>query len=70
MNTFRFKIFVSYFILLVLFLSFMFPFVTNSVERIVIQSMNDRAAALIATLDEAQDEKSLIQAVKAAARFG
>jgi len=64
MKTFRFKIFASYLVLLLIFLSFMFPFVTNSVQRLVIESMNDRANELIETLKDAPDNKSLAQTVK------
>lgn len=64
MNTIRFKVFVSFVVLLLLFLACMVPFVTNSVQHIVVQSMNDRADELIDMMQEAQDEESLVQAVK------
>jgi len=42
----------------------MFPFVTNSVQRIVTQSMSDRAEELIDTVRVAEDEKAMVKALK------
>jgi two-component system, OmpR family, phosphate regulon sensor histidine kinase PhoR len=42
----------------------MFPFVTNSVQNIVLQSMSERADELVETITEAEDERGLIQALK------
>ncbi|MDB6081493.1 MAG: hypothetical protein JWO53_765 [Chlamydiia bacterium] len=64
MKTFRFKIFISYLVLLLVFLSIMIPFVSNSVQHIVVKSMRDRADELIETITDARDEADLAQAVK------
>ena len=64
MKTIRFKVFVSLIIILVLFLSCMIPFVTNSVQRIVIHSMNDRADELITLMQESKNESEMIKIVK------
>lgn len=64
MRTFRFKIFISYLALLLLFLLCMFPFVTDSVQRIVVRSMSDRADELIDSIQESTDEQELVQALK------
>lgn len=64
MKRFHFKIIFSFLVLLIIFLSCMFPFISNSVQRIVINSMNERAAELIETVQVAQDEDGLIQMLK------
>lgn len=64
MKTFRQKIFVSYFILLLLFLALVFPFVRNSVEQIVFRSMDDRAEEIIAKLQESNDIEDLLRILR------
>ncbi len=64
MKTFRQKIFVSYFILLLLFLALIFPFVRNSVEQIVFRSMDDRAEEIIAKLQESNDIEDLLRILR------
>src|ERR1700674_2735993 len=64
MKTLRFKIFCSYFLLLILFLGCMFPFVTNSVQRIVLRSMSDRAEELIEALQDSKSQQEVIQVLK------
>ena len=64
MRSFRQKVFLSYIILLLLFLGLMFPFVTNSVQQIVFHSMSECADELIEDLTKAKDEEELIQILK------
>ena len=64
MKTIRFKVFISLVAILVLFLACMIPFVTNSVQRIVVQSMSDRADELIEMMQETYDEHAAVQVVK------
>lgn len=64
MRSFRQKVFLSYVILLVLFLGLMFPFVTNSVQQIVFHSMSECADSLIKDLSAAKTEEELIQILK------
>jgi signal transduction histidine kinase len=63
-RSFRQKFFVSYLVLLFVFLALMFPFVAGSVHRIVYNSMNNRADELIAKLKDAKDEAGLIETIK------
>src|SRR5437660_11613029 len=64
MKTVRFKIFISYLVLLLVFLACMFPFVTNSVQRIVVRSMSDRADELIESVATAEDDADLVEILK------
>ncbi len=64
MNSFRQKIFISYLILLIVFLVLMFPFVTGSVEQIVFKTMSERADELIDIVKQTHDDDSLIAALK------
>jgi len=64
MHSFRQKVFVSYIVLLVLFLAVMFPFVTNAVQQIVFASMTDCAHDITKELEEAQDASELVQMLK------
>lgn len=64
MRTFRQKILVTYFILLLLFLALLFPFVTNSVEEIVYRSMSDRADELIGKLKDSADTEDLLRTLR------
>jgi len=69
MRSFRQKVFVSYIALLVLFLTLMFPFVTNSVQQIVFRSMSDCANGLIRELVVAEDEAGIVQILKKQKKF-
>ncbi len=64
MRSFRQKVFVSYVILLLVFLGLMFPSVTNSVQQIVVRSMNDCAVELIRELEVAQNDEDLVRILK------
>ena len=64
MRSFRQKVFVSYILLLLLFLGLMFPFVTNSVQQIVFRSMNDCADELIQELIVAKNAEELVENLK------
>lgn len=64
MKTIRFKVFISLVAILLLFLACMIPFVTNSVQRTLVQSMSDRADELIEMMQETKDEHALVQVVK------
>lgn len=63
-RSFRQKFFLSYLVLLILFLALMFPFVAAGVQKIVHKSMCNRADELVAKMLEAKDEEELIQAIK------
>jgi two-component system, OmpR family, phosphate regulon sensor histidine kinase PhoR len=64
MRSFRQKVFLSYIILLLVFLGLMFPSVTDSVQRIVFRSMNDCADELIHELVTAKNDEELVQVLK------
>ncbi len=64
MRSFRQKVFVSYILLLLLFLGLMFPFVTNSVQQIVFRSMNDCADELIQELIVAKNAEEMVENLK------
>ena len=64
MRSFRQKVFVSYILLLLLFLGLMFPFVTNSVQQIVFRSMNDCADELIQELIVAKNDEGIVESLK------
>ena len=64
MRSFRQKVLISYVAVLGVFFAFMFPFVTNSVQKIIFQSMSDRADEIIRKLQYAQSEKELVTIVK------
>lgn len=63
-RSFRQKFFFSYFALLLIFLALMFPFVAGSVQKIVYNSMCNRADELIAKLELAKDEEGLLRVIK------
>lgn len=63
-RSFRQKFFFSYFALLLVFLALMFPFVAGSVQKIVYNSMCNRADELIAKLELAKDEEGLLRVIK------
>ncbi|MCE5293686.1 MAG: HAMP domain-containing histidine kinase [Chlamydiales bacterium] len=62
--SFRQKFFLSYFALLVVFLALMFPFVSSSVQKIVLGSMKGRADELVTGLLKAKNQDELIQIIK------
>lgn len=64
MKTFRFKIFISNVLLLVVFWALIFPFVTNSVQHMAIQAISDRADELIDVITKVPDTNGLIQATE------
>ena len=64
MRSFRKKVFLSYVILLLVFLGLMFPSVTNSVQQIVFRSMNDCADELIHELVIAKNDEELVQVLQ------
>jgi len=60
MKSFRQKVFISYVIVLVLFLILMFPFVTKSVQQIVFRSMSDCADRIVEELVVAKTPEDLV----------
>jgi len=64
MRSFRQKVFLSYIVLLLVFLGLMFPSVTNSVQRIVFRSMNDCAEELIHEFEAVKSDEELVQVLK------
>ncbi len=64
MKTFRLKIIASYALLLVIFLSSIFPIITQSVQKIVVQSMEEAADALVSTIQQADDEAAISRIMK------
>ena len=62
--TFRKKIFLSYLILFALFLALMYPYATQKVKEIIIQTMNDRTTELIEIIKEAPNDAELIKFLK------
>lgn len=64
MFTFRQKIFISYVLVFLVFLSLMFPFSSWMVSNIIFKSMRDRATELIARIQSAPNNESLIRRLK------
>lgn len=64
MFSFRQKIIVSYFAVFLVFIVFMFPFVSRWVQRIVLQSMETRSAEIIANIKEAPNNEALVRRLK------
>lgn len=64
MLSFRQKIFISYLLIFLLFLAVMFPFASQTVKRIVNNSIRDRSLELIARIQTAADDDALIQRLK------
>lgn len=64
MLSFRQKIFISYLLLFLIFISLIFPLSTKWINHIVISAMNDRATDLISKIQTAPDDKSLIRRLK------
>ncbi|GAB4230066.1 MAG: ATP-binding protein [Chlamydiales bacterium] len=60
----RRKIFISYLILFLVFITLMYPIATRSVKRIVVESMEDRATELIAAIRDAPNDVELIRYLK------
>jgi two-component system phosphate regulon sensor histidine kinase PhoR len=63
-TSFRKKFLFTYLLLLFFFLLLMFPIVSQSVQKIVFSSMNDRASELIEKLQQTSNESELIQTLK------
>ena len=63
-RSFRQKFVLSFIALFVIFLALMFPFVAMSVERIVYNSMSNRADELVGNLLEANTSEELIAILK------
>lgn len=63
-RSFKQKFFLSYLVLLIVFLGLMFPFVASSVQRIVQNSMSNRASELVTMLQQAENEEALKEIIK------
>ncbi|MFI0435733.1 MAG: ATP-binding protein [Parachlamydiaceae bacterium] len=64
MFSFRQKILISYLIVFFVFIALMFPFVTRWVQEIVLQSMEARAAEIIANIQDAPNNDALVRRLK------
>jgi len=64
MFSFRQKIFVSYLSIFLLFVIFMFPFVSRWVQQIVFHSMEARASEIIANIQDAANNDALVRRLK------
>jgi len=64
MFSFRQKIFVSYLTVFLIFIVLMFPFVTRWVQKIVLQSMETRAAELVEHIQDAPNNDALVRRLK------
>lgn len=64
MFSFRQKIFISYLAVFLVFIVLMFPFVTQWVQKIVLQSMEARATEIIANIQEAPNNDALVRRLK------
>jgi two-component system phosphate regulon sensor histidine kinase PhoR len=64
MISFRQKILLSYLLVFLLFIAFMFPFASRTVKQIVIKGMQDRAAELITRIESAPNNDALIRRLK------
>lgn len=62
--TFRQKIFLSYFGAFLLFLTLMYPFAAQTVQKIVIRTMNNRADELIEKLKTAPNDEAMVRRMK------
>lgn len=60
----RKKIFISYLILFVIFVTLMYPFAITTVKKIMIRSMDDRTSELIEVIRFAPDNEELIKYLK------
>ncbi len=64
MFSFRQKIFISYLTAFLVFIILMFPFVTSWVQKIVLKSMEARAAEIIANIKDAPNKEALVRRLK------
>lgn len=64
MLSFRQKIFISYVIVFLIFLAFMFPFASHTVHSLVSKVMADRASEIIVKIKEASNDEALIRLLK------
>lgn len=64
MFSFRQKILVSYLTVFLVFILLMFPFVTQWVQKIVMQSMEARASEIIANISGAPNNDALVRRLK------
>lgn len=64
MLSFRQKLFISYALIFLVFISLMFPFVSTMVEKIVVKAMEDRATEIIAKIQSAPNDEELVQMIK------
>lgn len=62
--TFKQKIFISYTLVLVLFLTILFPFASHMVRQIVYKGMQDRALELIERIRSAPNDEVLVRRLK------
>ena len=60
----RKKIFLSYLVVFLVFISLMFPFALKTVKGIVIKSLDDRTSELISRIQDAPDDEALVQYLK------
>lgn len=64
MFTFRQKIFITYAVLVILFIAIMFPFAAHTVRGLFIKVMEDRATEIIDHIKDAPNNKGLALALK------
>lgn len=64
MFSFRQKIFISYVVVFIVFITLMFPFVTHTVQKIATKAMEDRAKELITKIQSAPNDDALIRRLK------
>jgi two-component system phosphate regulon sensor histidine kinase PhoR len=64
MFSFRQKILLSYVVVFLLFIAFVFPFASTTVKEIVAKAMLDRTAELIAKIQTAPNNEALVRRLK------
>lgn len=64
MFSFRQKIFITYLVIFLVFITLMFPFATQTVRRIASKGMEDRADELISKIQSATNNDALIRRLK------
>ncbi|EFB42491.1 MULTISPECIES: ATP-binding protein [Parachlamydia] len=64
MFSFRQKILIAYIIAFLVFIALLYPFVSSTVKRIVINAMEERATELIARIKSAPDNDALVRRLK------
>ena len=64
MFTFRQKIFITYLIVFLLFVTGMYPFANQAVKKLSIKAMHDRATELIERIQSAPNNDALIRRLK------